>query len=249
MGTSGPRQTCKPSQSSQERTSCSPAKGTVKHLCTSALLSAFAAGCTAPNDDADASARLTTDPNATTATSAGRDTATPPPSAEKTPSTSQIAAAERAGEPRLTVDPEGLRWFLPPNGTARPLPFGSPQAAVLASLERVRGEAIQGTNADCGAGPVQVANWADGLSLVFQDGKFAGWGLGTRAAGAIATADGIGPGTTRAQLDDAIGPPLGVRQTSLGTEFTAGAYHGVLDGTGPDARITDMWTGVSCVAR
>lgn len=221
----------------------------MRHLCTSTLLLAFAAGCTAPNGDADASAPVTTDTRATTITSAGTNTAKPPPSAEEAPLTSQVAAAEPAGEPTLTVDPEGLRWFLPPNGTARPLPFGSPQPAVLASLERVRGEAAEGANQDCGAGPVQVANWADGLSLIFQDGKFAGWGLDGRAKGAISTADGIGPGSTRAQLDEAIGPPLEVRQTSLGTEFTAGNYHGVLDGTGPGARITDMWTGVSCVAR
>lgn len=159
------------------------------------------------------------------------------------------APAASADQPRLAVDPEGLRWFLPPNGSARPLAFGIKQNDLLASLERVRGAAAQGTNSDCGAGPVQYANWADGLSIVFQDGRFAGWGLDGRAAGAIATADGIGPGATRAQLDDAIGPPVQVRQSSLGTEFSAGAYHGLLDGPGATARITDMWAGVSCVAR
>jgi hypothetical protein len=154
-----------------------------------------------------------------------------------------------AEQPRLTVDPEGLRWFLPPNGSARPLPFGTAQADVISSLERVRGEAGQGTNQDCGAGPVQYANWADGLSLVFQNGRFAGWGLDGRSRGAITTADGIGVGTTRSQLDDAIGPPLQVRRTTLGTEFTAGSYHGLFDGPGDSARITDMWAGVSCAAR
>lgn len=221
----------------------------MKHLCICALVVlVLAVGCSAPSGDADSSAPHTPDTKATAGTSAGIHTATPLPTAI-TPSTSQVAAANKAGEPTLTVDPEGLRWFLPPNGKALPLPFGSPKAAVLASLERVRGKAAQGTNADCGAGPVQVASWPDGLSLIFQDAKFAGWGLGTRAAGSVSTADGIGPGTTRAQIKEAIGPPLKIRQTGLGTEFTAGDYHGVLDGPGPDARITDMWTGVNCVAR
>lgn len=157
------------------------------------------------------------------------------------------AAAQQ--QPSLAVEGEGLRWFLPPNGSARPIPFGTPMAEVLASLERVRGEAGQGTNQDCGAGPVRYASWADGLSLVFQDGRFAGWGLDRRAAGAISTADNIGPGTNRAELDDAFGPPLEIRQTSLGTEFTAGAISGLFDGTSPSAEITDMWAGVSCVAR
>ena len=161
----------------------------------------------------------------------------------------RAAPAASADEPMLAIDPEGLRWFLPPNGSARPLAFGMAQKDLLASLERVRGAAAQGTNSDCGAGPVQYANWADGLSIVFQNGRFAGWGLDGRAAGALATADGIGPGATRAQLDDAIGPPVQVRQSSLGTEFSAGAYHGLLDGPGANARITDMWAGVSCVAR
>lgn len=152
-------------------------------------------------------------------------------------------------EPKLALDPEGLRWFMPQNGSARPLPFGSEQAEVLNSLEHGRGKAAMGTNADCGAGPVQYASWADGLSLVFKDGKFSGWGIDGRARRAIVTADGIGIGTTRAELDDAIGPPLVVRQSSLGTEFTAGRYHGLFGGTEANARITDMWAGVSCVAR
>lgn len=154
-----------------------------------------------------------------------------------------------AAQPKLAIDPEGLRWFLPPNGTARPLPFGMAQADVLASLERVRSEAAEGTNADCGTGPVQYANWADGLSLVFQNGRFAGWGLDGRARDGITSADGIGIDTTRTELDAAIGPTLVVRRTSLGTEFTAGTYHGLFDSAKPDARITDMWAGVSCVAR
>lgn len=152
-------------------------------------------------------------------------------------------------EPRLALDPEGLRWFMPQNGSARPLPFGSEQAEVLNSIERVRGKAAMGTNVDCGAGPVQYASWADGLSLVFRDGKFSGWGIDSRARRAIVTADGIGIGTTRAELEDAIGPPVVVRQSSLGNEFTAGAYHGLFGGTQANARITDMWAGVSCVAR
>ena len=152
-------------------------------------------------------------------------------------------------EPKLALDPEGLRWFMPQNGSARPLPFGSEQAEVLNSLERVRGKAAMGTNADCGAGPVQYASWADGLSLVFKDGKFSGWGIDGHARRAIVTADGIGIGTTRAELEDALGPPLVVRQSSLGPEFTAGDYHGLFGGTKANARITDMWAGVSCVAR
>lgn len=156
-------------------------------------------------------------------------------------------ASQPVTDPQLTVDGEGLRWFVRPSGSARPIPFGTSQNEVLASLVSARGPADQGTNQDCGAGPVQYATWPDGLSLVFQDDRFVGWGLDRRAANAIATAAGIGPGSTRVALDAAYSAT--VSQTSLGTEFSAGDLHGVLDGRSAGAKITDMWAGVSCVAR
>lgn len=164
------------------------------------------------------------------------------------PSASAVAAMPAPeAKPRLAVDAEGLRWFLQPSGSARPIPFGRSESEVLASLERVHGPAVKGTNQDCGAGPVQVATWADGLSLLFQDGRFVGWGLGRRADGKIGTAAGIGPGSTRAELDAAYS--ITVSQTSLGSEFSAGGLQGILDGASPRSRITDMWAGVNCVAR
>ncbi|WP_426038432.1 hypothetical protein [Brevundimonas sp. DC300-4] len=163
------------------------------------------------------------------------------------PSTAVTPDPAAAEKPKLAVDSEGLRWFLP-NGSARPLAFGMPEAEVLASLERVRGPAGKGVNQDCGAGPVQYANWSDGLSLVFQNGEFAGWGLDRRASGALATSNGVGPGTTRATLEDSFGL-VTFQNTSLGSEFAGGGIFGVLNGTGPEAKITDMWAGVSCVAR
>ncbi len=216
----------------------------MNQIVPAAALLLFLAACSADPAAPDSA------PAGNQSAAAPSDPSRPPPAPNNVATASEAAAPPAAADqPRLAVDPEGLRWFLPPNGSARPLPFGTSQADLLASLERVRGRAAQGTNADCGAGPAQYANWADGLSIVFQNGRFAGWGLDGRAAGAIATADGIGPGATRAQLDEAIGPPLAVRKSSLGTEFSAGAYHGLLDGSGADARITDMWAGVSCVAR
>lgn len=168
---------------------------------------------------------------------------TPPPPAQR----SEPAKSEAAEEPRLTVEGEGLRWFLA-SGAARPLPFGSEQALVLGSLERIRGAATRGKNEECGAGPVDTASWPDGLSLIFQEGKFAGWALDQRSAGRIATANGIGPGMRRTALD-ASGTEVRVFASSLGTEFAAGDLFGLLDGPQPDARVTNLWAGVSCAAR
>lgn len=172
-----------------------------------------------------------------------------PPKASQVASPDRLDVAPPATAPRLSIGPDGLRWFLEPNGSSRALPFGMAEAEVLASLEKTRGRATRGSNADCGAGPAAFAGWPDGLSLLFQDGRFAGWGLDRRAKGGIGTADGIGIGSTRAQLDDAMGPPLQVRRTTLGMEFSAGEYHGLFSNGGPDAEITDLWAGVNCVAR
>ena len=206
-----------------------------------AMLLATAAGCNSPASE------VTPLPPAS-GTSQGSTEQPRQASVASVPATAR-SEPPASPPPRLALDPYGLRWFLPPNGAARPLAFGTTQADLLLSLEGVRGEAAEGTNQSCGAGPVHFAKWKDGLSLVFQKGRFVGWGLNGRSKGQITTVDGIGIGTTRAQLDDAIGPRLEVRQTSLGTEFSAGQYHGLFDGTGAKARITDLWAGVSCVAR
>lgn len=215
----------------------------MKLLLSMCAMTIAIAGCSAQSDQPEASARDRLESNVEAyPTRGGADvTEAVEPSPTQT--------ADNAGQPKLAIDPDGLRWFMPPTGAARPLPFGMTQADTLSALERVRGKAAKGTNADCGAGPVQYANWADGLSLVFQNGRFAGWSLDGRAADGITTADGIGIGTTRAELDSAIGTPLVVRATSIGTEFTAGAYYGVFDGRVANSRITNMWTGVNCVAR
>lgn len=199
------------------------------------------AACAAESDSAAASSD---DPSPSANTTAPA----PASSANQAAASSPKAAATLAQDRRsLAVQGEGLRWFLPPNGSARPLPFGTPKADLLASLERVRGPADQGTNEDCPIGPVQYAAWADGLTLFFQDDRFAGWSLDDRAADTITTAAGIGGGSTRAELEAAY--TATVEQSTLGTEFSAGEISGVLDGTGPAARVTDMWAGISCVAR
>ena len=133
-----------------------------------------------------------------------------------------------AASPDLAVEADGLRLVDPASGAARALPFGMPQEQLLALLEGFRGPADGGTNPECGAGPVDYAAWADGLTLNFQESRFAGWALDQRAQGSHATMSGIGPGSTRRELEAAY--EIEVEQTSLGIEFTAGGIGGILDG-------------------
>lgn len=192
-------------------------------------------------------------PTATPTVTAASRLAAPSPRPLPTVAATPVAQASALPAPvpedaKLAVEGEGLRWFLPPNGSAQPIPFGTTEAAVLSSLESVRGPAGTGTNRSCGAGPVQYASWPDGLSLVFQRGVFVGWSLDGRAEDALSTANGVGPGSTRAELDGSYGA-VRVERSTLGVEFSAGGVQGLLDGPGRRAKITDLWAGVNCAAR
>lgn len=164
------------------------------------------------------------------------------------PTQAAVAAAPKSpprSRRRLAVEAEGLRLFA--GESARLLSFGMPLEQLLALLERFRGPADRGTHGECGPGPLEYAVWADGLTLYFQDGRFAGWALDERAAGAHATVGGLAPGSTRRALETAY--EAKIEQTSLGTEFRAGGLYGVLDAPGPNGRVTALWAGVSCVFR
>lgn len=152
-------------------------------------------------------------------------------------------AASSAPSPALAVEAEGLRLFDPASGAARPIPFGTARAQMMTALA-ARGAAETGTNGECGEGPLDFATWADGLTLWFQDGVLAGWALNGAAEGAASTAAGIAPGSSRAELESAYA--VTVEQTSLGTEFAAGELFGIIEGDGPEARVSAMWAGVSC---
>lgn len=168
----------------------------------------------------------------------------PPSPARMTPD--QLAPAQTISA-KLAVDGEGLRLVDGDTGQTTPLAFGMPGEQLLAILEKTRGSAVRGTNTECGAGPLDYANWADGLSIVSQRGRFVGWSLGGRARRTIATMAGIGPGSSRQELSDVYLAQFS--KTTLGTEFQAGAMGGLLDGPTPSAKITDMWAGVTCLFR
>ena len=171
-----------------------------------------------------------------------------PESAAPTAAPATASEATRsATSPALAVEAEGLRLFDPASGSARPIPFGTARAQVMTALA-ARGAAETGTNGECGAGPLDFATWADGLTLWFQDGALAGWALNGAAEGAAgggaSTASGLTIGSTRADLDSAYAAT--VEQSTLGTEFAAGELYGLLDGEGSGARVTALWAGVSC---
>ncbi|HEY6817652.1 MAG TPA: hypothetical protein VI168_19115 [Croceibacterium sp.] len=170
------------------------------------------------------------------------ETASEPAPAETTAAAASSAAAP-ADPTALAVDGEGLRLFDPASGSARPLPFGTPWQRAVMALGFL-GEPLTGRNEECEAGPLDFARWDGWLTLYGQDGAFVGWFADTGATGRIATAAGVGPGSTRADLEAAYA--VKVLESSLGTEFVAGDLYGLLDSPHPDSPITALWAGTSC---
>ena len=148
--------------------------------------------------------------------------------------------------PALAVEGDGLRLFDHASGAVRDLAFGTPRDEVLGALN-FRGPPETGRNEECGPGPLDLALWPDGLNLYFQDGKLSGWALDERSKGTITTASGIGIGSSRAELAEAL--TIEVAETSLGTEFSAGQLAGLLGGPGANARVAALWAGTTCIFR
>ncbi|MDX2100805.1 MAG: hypothetical protein SFW36_23750 [Leptolyngbyaceae cyanobacterium bins.59] len=150
----------------------------------------------------------------------------------------------------IALDAEGLRLVNPSTGSTKALSFGMKESNVISVLTQLRGKPRErGTNQECGAGPLGFATWADGLTIWFEKGRFAGWIVDGRQKGSnrLTTIAGIGTGATRSTLTNAYA--VDVFQSTLGIEFTAGSFGGLLSGTQQNARVMTFWSGVTCLFR
>ncbi len=155
------------------------------------------------------------------------------------------AAQPAAAVPLLVLAPDGLSLMDPSSGSSRLLPFGTPAEVLTPALARVQGRpSEQGTNAECGAGPLAFLRWENGLTLWLADGRFAGWAVAEDGDRRLTTASGLGIGSTRAELDAALAAE--VAESSLGTEFSAGALGGLLGGDSQAAQVEALWAGTTC---
>ncbi|MDQ0249997.1 hypothetical protein J2W22_002061 [Sphingomonas kyeonggiensis] len=158
------------------------------------------------------------------------------------------SAGDEAPGVGVNLAPDELTLVLP-NGASRHVRFGIAKADAVQMLGTALGHPVeQAENQDCGAGALGYAAFRDGLSLYFQDGKFAGWDLDGRENGKFATGNGIAIGMTRKALEAAAGS-IDVGETSIGNEFMAGDLSGLLSSPAPDGKVTNLWAGVTCIAR
>src|SRR3546814_9415208 len=81
----------------------------------------------------------------------------------------------------LALSGEGLT-FVTPSGSTRHLLFGEPADQVIEAASRAQGsQPERAHNDECGAGPLDMATWPTGLTLVTQGDRFAGWSLSPEA--------------------------------------------------------------------
>lgn len=149
------------------------------------------------------------------------------------------AAAPAAAAQLPVLEGEGLRL-----GASR-LAFETPEAAAIDTLTKALGAAPgeQGANEECGGGGLEFAEWKGEITLWFEGGRFVGWD----EKGKLKTAGGVGIGSRRSDLVSLDG--LEIEESTLGTEFRASGLGGILDSKAPDARITHLWGGSTCVFR
>jgi hypothetical protein len=166
-------------------------------------------------------------------------------------------ASEASGQPGsvIALSSEGLQMVNRQTGASRALGFGTEQDPAIATLTAILGQPQeQSVNPECGAGPLAFVSWGNGLTTLYQDGRFAGWSV-TRPPGApipesmrrLTTMSGVGIGATRQEIESTY--VLNVMQTSLGTEFDAGGLYGLLTSDAADAEVTSLWAGTVCIFR
>jgi hypothetical protein len=149
--------------------------------------------------------------------------------------------------PALNLAPDGLSVVLE-SGSARHANFGMARDTVVPMISAALGEPTgESRNLECGQGPMELVQFRDGLTMEFMGGKFVGWDLDGRAKTALATAAGIGIGSTLKQVRDAM--TVTVENSTLGDEFRAGDLGGLLTSLEPDATITHLWAGSTCQFR
>jgi hypothetical protein len=158
---------------------------------------------------------------------------------------SNSAAPAPAPAERSPLVLEGAGLGIPDASPPRIVGFDTPKAATIEALTKALGRPPEemGENDNCGGGELEFVAWKGEIILWFESGRFAGWDN----KGKLKTGGGIGIGSSRSDLAQLAG--FEVEESTLGTEFRAGGLSGILDSKAPDAKVTHLWGGATCVFR
>ena len=158
----------------------------------------------------------------------------------------KAAAPDPAASPAAPAAPSPQAIPIVVSGAALTIgkaifPIGAPKALVLAAATEAGGAPKSaGPFEECGAGPMDHADWDNGLQLLFQEDKLAGWQTQTPT---LSTDKGIHVGSTLTELQAAY-PRAVFEESTLGWTFASGELMGLL---GEDkAAVTRINVGVTC---
>jgi hypothetical protein len=215
------------------------------------LLSVGVASCTSKSPTANEV--VTTESSITTATDSLSEVA-----AQK--QNNQVSAKdEEASKATLVLSINELRYVDKTTDSSREIPLGTTEDQMVSMINKLLNlkQPKIGINSECGVGPLKMATWSNGFTVMFKENKerkiweFVGWSMGSGPAQTpnITTMANIGIGSTRAEMEEAY--TIKTEKTSLGYEFStvAGGLYGLFSGPGKDATITSLWSGTSCVFR
>ncbi|TAD79416.1 MAG: aspartate-semialdehyde dehydrogenase [Sphingomonadales bacterium] len=130
--------------------------------------------------------------------------------------------------------------------------FAAGQAEVEAALAKALGAKIRtGRNEECGAGPIDFADFGGGLTLHFQDGRLVGWNWhgpqdgDPPATGTITLPGKVQVGAARAIVEAAPGFAK-IEGSTLGEEFALGER---LGGFIAADKVEMLYAGTQCFFR
>lgn len=164
---------------------------------------------------------------------------------KKPDSAETTATTAAAGETLLVLELEGLGLTTADSGKISHIPFGTEHDGAISAVGVALGDPDHDDAVpDCPAGPADAAQYDDELTLTFQNSSFVGWTIPDGSS--LTTADGIGIGTTVAELEDAYSE-VNIDEASIGNIFAAGDLFGLVDTNDDDGKVTALWAGTTCI--
>jgi hypothetical protein len=150
-------------------------------------------------------------------------------------------------DPVLVLESDGL-GVLVKDTSVRHLTFADTSAAdITSAVSHILGVGKTVALPDCGQG-ARTSYSVARFSLLLNGKAFVGWTDSGAAGRTLTTLDGLGVGSTRAELDSS-GTAFTYSETTLGQEFSAGALGGVLSGKETTDRVTTFYAGETCFFR
>lgn len=157
---------------------------------------------------------------------------------------SLLLPGANAREAKLILASDGVEISYAGGGYGRSN-FGLDEYAVADDLKPAIGEPEGlGGPQSCDGVKLRGDEFAGGFILYIHDTRFAGWRVGKR--GEFRTKEGVGLGSTLAEVQALMGPAVELRQRQRRVEFTARGISGTLSKPGPEGVVTDLWAGKTC---